>query len=333
MKNRALFIVAGLSSLSLAIGLLTAVPLVSAQAAPGTGGQALEIAPPVINLTGNPGQTIVTQISLRDISNGSLLVNGQVNDFVASGEDGTPKILLEDDGQVNPYSLKGWIATLPELLLKSKQIKNLPVTIKIPASASPGGYYGVVRFTATPPELKGTGVSLSASLGSLILIKVNGYVKESMAIEEFSVNHNGKTGSVFESTPIEFVERLKNNGNIHEQPSGQVVISDMFGKKVAAVNINLPPRNVLPQSIRKFSQPLDNSVIGNKQLFGRYTAELRVTYGDSKTVVTSNLTFWVIPYTLIGLIIAVLVGGFIALRFAIRRYNHHIIGKAQKSRR
>lgn len=330
MKNRALFIVAGLSSLSLVIGLLTAATLVSAQAAPGTGGQALEIAPPVINLTGNPGQTIVTQISLRDISNGSLLVNGQVNDFVASGEDGTPKILLEDDGQVNPYSLKGWIAPLSELLLKSKQIKNLPVTIKIPANASPGGYYGVVRFTATPPELKGTGVSLSASLGSLILIKVNGHVKESMAIEEFSVNHNGKTGSVFESTPIEFVERLKNNGNIHEQPSGQVVITDMFGKKVAAVNINLPPRNVLPQSIRKFNQPLDDSVIGNKQLFGRYTAELRVTYGDSKTVVTSNLTFWVIPYTLIGLIIVALVGGFIGLRTFVKRYNRHIISKAKK---
>jgi len=330
MKNRALFVIAGLSSLSLLIGLLATVTLVSAQATPSTSGQALEIAPPVINLTADPGQTIVTQISLRDISNGSLLVNGQVNDFVASGEDGTPKILLEDDGQANPYSLKGWVAPLSELLLKSKQIKNLPVTIKIPANASPGGYYGVVRFTATPPELKGTGVSLSASLGSLILIRVNGNVKENMAIEEFSVNHNGTTGSIFESTPLEFVERLKNNGNIHEQPSGQVIITDMFGKKVAAVNINLPPRNVLPQSIRKFNQPLDSSVIGNKKLFGRYTAELRVTYGDSKAVVTSSLTFWVIPYTLIGIGIAVLVVGFIALRSFVKRYNRHIISKTRK---
>ncbi len=331
MKNRALFIIAGLSALSLLIGLFSAMSLVSAQAAPSGSGQALEIAPPVINLTANPGQTIVTQISLRDISSGSLLVNGQVNDFVAGGEDGTPKILLEDDGQANPYSLKGWVAPLPELLLKPKQIKNLPVTIRVPANAAPGGYYGVIRFTATAPELKGTGVSLSASLGSLILIRVNGDVKESMAIEEFSVNHNGKTGSVFEATPLEFIQRIKNNGNIHEQPAGQVVITDMFGKKVAAVNINLPPRNVLPQSIRKFNQPLDSSVIGNKQLFGRYTAELRVTYGDSRKVVTSSLTFWVIPYTLIGIGIALLVGGFIALRTFVKRYNRHIISRAKKS--
>lgn len=333
MKTRSLLVITGFSCLSLLVGLFAPLSIASAQTAPSGSGQALEIAPPVINLTANPGQTIVTQISLRDVSSGSLIVSGQVNDFIAGGEDGTPKILLEDDGQPNPYSLKGWIAPLPELLLKPKQIKNLPVTISIPANASPGGYYGVIRFTATPPELEGTGVSLSASLGSLILIKVNGDVKESMAIEEFSVKKAGKTATIFESTPIEFVERIKNTGNIHEQPSGQVIVKDMFGKKIAAVNINLPPRNVLPQSIRQFSQPLDSSVLGDKKLFGRYQAELRVTYGTNKEVITSNITFWVIPYRLIGIGIVLLVVGFIALRFMMQRYNRHIIHKAQKSRK
>jgi hypothetical protein len=297
-------------------------------------GQALEIAPPVITISANPGQKIITQISLRDVSTSKLIVTGQVNDFVAGGEDGTPKILLSDDeGVNNPYSLKSWISPLPQLLLEPRQIKNLPVTINVPSNASPGGYYAVVRFTATPPELNSTGVSLSASLGALILVRVNGDIAEKMEIEEFSINRNGKTGSLFEKTPLEFVERIKNTGNIHDMPTGQVTITDMFGKKVAAVNINLPPRNILPQSIRKFTQPLDSSVIGNKILFGKYTAELRVVYGADKEVITSNLTFWVIPYTLIGIGIATLVIGFFALRFLIRRYNKHIIGRAQNTRR
>ena len=252
-----------------------------------------------------------------------------VNDFVADGEDGTPKILIDEDAESSPYSLKDWVAPLSELLLQPRQIENLPVTINIPADAAPGGYFGVVRFTATPPDLEGTGVSLSASLGALILLRVNGDAKEAMTIEQFGIhNGSGKLGSLFESTPITFMQRLKNTGNVHQQPAGQVTIIDMFGKKVAAVNVNLPPRNILPNSIRKFEQKLDSSVIGNKQLFGKYTAQLRVVYGANKDVITSETTFWVIPYKLIGLAIIVLVGGFIALRIMIRRYNDHIIGKA-----
>lgn len=290
-------------------------------------GQALEIAPPVLTLSANPGDTVKAQISLRDVSPTKLLVEGQVNDFIAAGEDGTPKILMEND-ESSPYSLKPWIAPLSKLTLKPREIKELPVTIKVPKDAAPGGYYAVIRFTATPPELEGTGVALSASLGSLVLLRVNGPVREGMTIEEFSVNYGGKTGTMFQSTPLQFVQRIKNTGSVHEQPAGQVTIKDMFGKVVAAVNINLPPRNILPGSIRKFEQPLDSSVIGNKMLFGRYTADLKVNYGTEKSI-TSTLTFWVIPYSLIGIGIAGLVATFFVLRFAIKRYNQSIITKAQ----
>jgi hypothetical protein len=266
------------------------------------------------------------------VSSGALLVTGEVNDFTASGEDGTPKIIM-DDSEPNPYSLKSWISPLPKLLLEPRQIENLPVTIRIPADAAPGGYYGVVRFTATAPELEGQGVSLSASLGALILLRVNGDIKESLAIEEFSVATPGGTvKSMFETAPLMFIQRIKNNGNIHEQPVGQVVITDMFGKKIAGVNVNLPPRNILPQTIRKFEQTLDKSVLGNKKLFGKYTATLTLTYGETKQTVTSTKTFWVIPYTLIGLGIVALIGGFLALRFMIKRYNRHIINQATKTK-
>lgn len=293
-------------------------------------GQALEIAPPVMSLRGNPGQVIKTQISLRNIAAGDLLVSGQINDFVAAGEDGVPKILLEEKGE-NPYSIKGWVSPTPEMLMNSRQIKKLPITITIPASASPGGHYGVIRFTAVPPELKGTGVSLSASLGSLVLITVSGDVKEGLAVQEFSINNGGKSGKLFESTPLNFVERIKNTGNTHEQPVGQVTVKDMFGKTIAAVNVNLPPRNILPASIRKFTQPLDKSVIGKKKLFGRYTANLTLTYGAKKQTLTDTAVFWVIPYRLIAIIVSVLIISFFALRYGIKRYNKAIIAKATKA--
>ena len=295
-------------------------------------GQALEIAPPIIYLSANPGQTITTQIYIRDISSGNLIVSGKVNDFVAAGEDGTPKILLNNVTN-NPYTLQSWITPISSLLLIPREIKALPVTIKVPANASPGGHYGVIRFTATPPSLAGSGVSISTSLGSLILVTVSGKITENLSVHSFSVNKAGNTGSFFESGPLNFVEQIKNTGNVQEQPVGQVSIVDMFGSKLASVNVNLPPGNVLPQSIRKFTQPLDSTVIGNKFLFGRYTAKLKVTYGANHKVITAALVFWVIPYRLIGLIIILLIGGFFVLRHVIRRYNKHIVAQAQKQNR
>jgi hypothetical protein len=328
MKKSTTRIVTGISLSALFIGVLIATPIHAVASTVGSG-QALEIGPPVINLSADPGTAVSAQISLRDVSNTSLLVTGQVNDFVAGGEDGTPKIIL--DNTVSPYSLKSWVSPLSSLTLKTRQLKTFNITITVPANASPGGYYGVVRFTGTPPDLNGTGVSLSASLGSLILLKVNGIAKESVGIAEFSASHSGHTGSLFETTPIVFTERFKNSGNIQEEPAGLVTVKDMFGNTVATLAVNDSTKDVLPDSIRKFESSLDSTNIGNKILFGLYHADLSVTYGSNKEKLTSSITFWVIPYTLIAIIIAALIVGFIALRAAIKRYNRYIISQVQKN--
>lgn len=326
MKKPTILTISIISLATLSAVLLLPGAIVSAQT--NSGGQALEIAPPVINLTADPGQTIQTKINIRDVSTSNLIVTGQINDFVAGGENGIPRILM-DASEKSPYSIKDWIAPLSQLTLESKKTKDLLLTIHVPINAAPGGYYGVVRFTAAPPELKDTGLALSASLGALILLRVNGDAKENLSIESFYAKDGDKTGWLFETTPIQFVERLKNSGNIHEQPAGLVTITDMFGKKVATVGVNQPPGNILPQSIRKFEQPLDSSIIGNKMLFGRYKAVLSVTYGASNNVITKSIEFWVIPYRLIGVIIVLLIIAFIVLYFLIKRYNRYVVKRAQ----
>jgi len=310
------------------IGVFFIAPQSNAQSTDDASGQALEIGPPVINLTADPGETIKTSIKLRDVSPNDLLVQGQVNDFTANGEDGTPRVIL-DEGEKSPYSMIDWFSPLNQLLLKSKEVKDLSVTINVPADAAPGGYYAVVRFTATAPQLDSTGVSLSASLGALILLKVNGDAKEDMSIADFFVTNNSQKTSFFESIPIGFVERLQNDGNIHEQPAGKILITDMFGKDVAT--INLTSRNVLPQSIRKFEQTLDSKTIGNKILFGLYHAELTVKYGEKGEEIKSKISFWVIPYKLILSVIIGLVVLFFIIKLALNRYKKKILAQARKS--
>ena len=314
-------------------GIVAALAGVPAYAANTTSGQALEIAPPVLNIKANPGETVKTTISLRDVSTSPLVVRNQINDFVAAGEDGTPKLLLDSSKEESPYSLKDWVQPLPELTLKPKEVNKLPVTIHVPKNAAPGGYYAVVRFTASPPGLDSTGVSLSASLGTLILLRVNGDAKEDMKVEEFAASKSGSTNWLFESTPINFLARIKNNGSLHEQPTGQIIVKDMFGNNVANVNVNLNRSNVLPSSIRKFEQPLDSSVIGDRALFGRYTADLKLSYGSNGQTVTASTSFWVVPYRLIFFVIILIIVAIVVIRIALRRYNERIIETSRSRRR
>jgi len=328
MKRLRLTLVTITLSLSL-IGLVT-LPTQAQTPAEETG-QALEIAPPIATLTLDPGETTTLDIMLRNVSTAEQIATAEVNDFVASGETGTPRLLLdEEDAEDNPYSIGDWVKPLPPVLLVPGEVKSIPVTITAPDNAAPGGHYGVIRFSASAPELEGTGVALSASVGTLVLATVNGDTVEKLEIEELSINKEGKTGSIFESTPLQFVQRIKNSGNNHIQPSGQVTISDMFGRTVATLNVNLPPRYILPGSIRKFEQPLDSSVIGDKWLFGRYTADLELTYGADGQTLSDSFSFWVIPSRLIGFTIVGLIIAFFAARFGLRRYNERVIEKARR---
>lgn len=313
--------------------ILSALPTNFVHAANQNAGQALEIAPPVLNLTADPGQTITTKIILRDVSTSRLVVRNQINDFVAGGEDGTPRLLLDENAEDSPYSLKSWIQPLPEFTLNPKQINELPVKIVVPKNAAPGGYYAVVRFTATAPDLEGTGVSLSASLGTLVLMRINGDAKESMKVEQFATTKGGKLTGLFESQPVTFLARLKNEGSTHEQPTGSIVVSDMFGNKIAGVNVNLNRSNVLPSSIRKFEQTLDKSTIGDRFLFGRYTADMTLKYGTKGQTVTESTSFWVIPYRLVGFTLLLIAIVFIVIRIALKRYTERVVERSRSRRR
>lgn len=312
------------TTLLIAVFTLTIVPL--ATTATAQSGQALEIGPPVVSLSGDPGQTISTQISIRGVSPSALVVTSELNDFEANGEDGTPRVLV--DGETTPYSFKEWVRPVPSLTLQPREIVSLEIFIDIPANASPGGYYGIIRFTGIPPELEGTGVSLNASLGSLIFLKVNGEAKESLTIEDLTVTNGGVTGSILEGTPITVSTRVKNTGNTFERPVGLITIKDLFGNVIATLPVNQEQRIILSDSTRKYDQQLDETVIGDRFLFGGYTADLVMNYGSDGKEVKSSLTFWVIPYRMIAGIIIGLIVAFFILRFMMRRYNQSVVAKA-----
>lgn len=302
-----------------AIGALLFIPVISsAQQA----GQGLEIAPPLIELKADPGQILTTQIRLTNVTTQTLVARAQYNDFVADGESGKPKLLL-DNSEQSPYSIKDWLSSIPSVTLVSREQKTLDVSINVPKNASPGGHYGVIRFTGAPPNVDQSAVSLSASIGSLVLVTVSGNVQEQAHIAQIFTSQNNKQRSIFEYGPVAITTRIENTGNVHIQPSGTIRVTNMFGKTVGTFQFNQTLGNVLPKSTRRF-----DNLLQNKFMFGRYKIQADIVYGTKKTIVSGSATFWVIPYKLILLGLAAI----ILLVFLIRRYNRYILNKAQKRR-
>jgi hypothetical protein len=296
-------------------------------------GQGLELSPPVIELQADPGQTVTGTLKLRNITKSDLIAKPRIDDFGAKGEDGQPQILLNETESTR-YSLKYWVAPIPQMRLTPSTIQNVSFTISVPKNAEPGGHFGVIRFTAQPPELEGTGVALSASIGALVLLRVSGPITEKSELAEFgvgTVDRNGTftSANFFEYGPVNFLERIRNTGSVHVRPQGTVDIFDIFNRKVASIAVNdKPGGNVLPSSVRRYQQEWNK-----RFLIGPYRARMNLTYGSGGTALTSqSIVFWVLPWKLLLISLLALLVLLFGLRIVIKRYNAYIIRQSSKTR-
>ncbi len=266
----------------------------------------LTIIPPKFELFGNPGDRVSDKIRVRNDSSTPQTYTILIEDFTTSGEEG--HVVLEEGENVTSFSLAKWIeVSSKDVILQPNEEKAIDFTISIPKDSEPGGHYASVLFqTSTDAQIEGAGAKVAQRVGSLILLRVSGNVIEKANLEEFS------TAKFYQNPPIEFLVRIKNESNTHIIPEGTIVITNLFGKKVA--ELPLDGRNVLPGAVRKMT-----TVWNESKLVGMYTATMIATYGQQKLPLTAATKFTVMPtgilitsiiatFTVIGLIVTLIVG-------------------------
>jgi hypothetical protein len=308
----------------------TAVVLLLA-AAPGlasaAGGNGVRVSPVRSDITVNPGQTKVVTITVTNITSIPATFQAVINDFTASSnESGEPAIILNGNQFAKSHSLKRFITAVPNFTLQPGEQKNVSVTIKVPADAAGGGYYGAIRFAPATPGAANQTVSLAGSVGSLILATVPGNIKDQLSIASFDVRSGDHPRSLFTShKSITSVVRFQNEGNVQEQPFGKILLKDRSGKILGQYEVNsVDPRgNVLPDSIRKFTVPLDK--VGS---FGIFTLQGNFGYGSNGQLLSASTTFYVVPLIAIILfiaLVAILAFLIFGLPRIVRAYNRRII--------
>lgn len=302
----------------------TPTPKPSAATNPGGG---MEIAPVIIEVDAKPGQSVSTSVRIRNVTTTPFVVSPHMDDFLAKGENGEPRILPAGSNS-GVTSMSGWIASPGDTLLEPNVYTTIPFTINVPKNATPGGHYGVIRFGADQSKGTGkTGVAISASVGSLILVTVAGKLNSSMQYLQFKAGDGNRGTKFFEKGNITFTQRIKNDGNVHEKPTGQVIILTSSGRKVAGLPINEKGGNVLPDSSRAFSEKWET-----KALFGHYTATAHLSYANGKTLESPIVSFWIIPFKLIGIVLLVLFVLIGVLRLLAGRYSLTVTKAKAKKR-
>lgn len=263
----------------------------------------LKITPVRTDIQIPAGETKTVKVTVTNLTDRDITVRPIENDFTAGDERGTPALILDQDEYAETHSLKRFMIPLPDVTIPANSAQAVEVTIRVPATAQAGGYFGALRFAPVSPE-DGGQVNLSTSVASLILMTVPGDAVEKLTLTDFSIQQNGKTGDNFSTAnDIQVTLRLQNEGNIQMGPFGKISVTQ--GSEVVYdydFNTEQPRDMVLPDSARRWDVPLKN--IGS---FGHYTVTATLTYGESNQTIEVTKSFWVIPtIVIVGAIVGTL---------------------------
>jgi hypothetical protein len=323
----------------------------------GVSGSVLTTSPISVDLSAKPGSSVSTTLQVQNNSPQTEKINVLLEKFKAEGETGQATIYKPS---ASDNSLK-WIHFSQTSITAEPNVwKQVTVTIDVPSSAKLGYYYAVLFEPQTPAASANDKTVVRGANAIFLLLNTSPQSKNET--RKLVVSSFTSQKSIYEYLPATFNVTVQNTGNIYLAPQGDVFISrSKNGKPLATLPINAGQGNILPATARQFftswadgfpvfqTKKINGQVVSNskgqpemhlqwntassfsKIRFGKYYAYLALVYNNGTTDVTSNATisFWVIPWKLILIIIAVIVA-IIFVWKAIKKSTKVAITKIKK---
>jgi len=338
-------------SIMTAISPLALPAAASAQTTSPSQGISLQISPLPIQLNAKPGVSASTDLRVRNA--GTQDEKLQVRLL---------KVSADDNGNVHltqPNANDEWVSWVhfSQSVFDAPpgEWQTIKMTVSLPKTAAFGYYFAVEYLRATAENSQPGKAVARGAVATFILLNADAPgAKRQADIASFSADRKS-----YEFLPATFTVKVRSTGNVHVAPHGNIFI--MHGKKqVGSIQINSALGNVLPNSARFFTAewsdgfPVyivkynsDSPVVdkngkpvkslkwdfshANRLRFGHYTAHLVMVYdnGQRDVPMEAYVSFWVIPWRLIGIIFALilligaLVTYIIILRRRLKKATHH----------
>jgi hypothetical protein len=284
----------------------------------------VQVSPSPVVVTLTPGKQQTSTLTVRNLTNHPETLYPKLSGFEVDKTSKNVKLLDEV-----PLGVAEWVSfKSPSVTIAPGGTQTLEITYNPPKDA---GFSYSVAITlsrdqnATIPQ---DGVQLRGAIAVFCLINIDRPdAKRALTIESFTGDK-----SSYQFLPATFTLTVKNTGNTISQPKGTLYIQRSFDstKPIATYSLNTGNNYVLPGTSREFKNEWNSGFPlyvkdkdGKRHVswdwkhlsdlrFGKYTAKVVMVYNDGKrdVPVITSYSFWVIPWTLILilLIIAVILG-------------------------
>ena len=306
----------------------------------------LSVSPVFFEFVTEPGKEIKDKIRLRNNSDATLNLKVEIKKLTASD---VREANLEDPQPEDSYI--SWVKLeKPTFTSSAREWVDVPFTITIPADAS-FGYY--LALTITQDTSANTIEQPTAVIQGAVAVPVLINVKSPNTKAEAELVEFKPKSFVNEYLPVEFDVKLKNTGNVHLKPRGNIFIRGNSDKDLAIIEVNEGMSTVLPQGSRVYNSSWGEGFLTmekdestgqtNYKLkfnwdkltdfrIGPYTASLLMVYDNGVRDVTleSKTTFWVFPWKIIGGFIVTLIIIIVGIKLMISAYIKSQLKKYRK---
>jgi hypothetical protein len=311
-----------------------------------TGDFNLQVSPSPLVTTVTPGEKSVSEIKIRNVSTDTEEL--QIAPRAFTFDSNTGKVNLED---TTLPPIASWISfSAPKFTVLSNQTYTEDLTIDVPKDAGFSYSFALVINRQNNPKPQGGTREINGSIAVFSLINVNRPGAQStLKVVSFKSDKH-----LYEYLPATLSVRFNNAGNTIVQPFGNIFIqrTESSKKPLATLIVNKTQGYILPGTQRTFSaswndgfatyqavlQP-DGSTKNHLGVnwselshfrFGRYTAKLVAVYSDGQhdVPIEGTLTFWVIPWRAILLLIAVIVALWFLARWRGKRRTEKAVKRA-----
>ncbi len=321
-----------------------------------TQGLNLQISPLPIELSAKPGTSVTSELRVRNSGTDAETLKATLKGVTTEGEDG--HIVFHDLGPND--QLTQWVHLSSNVFnAPAGQWQSIIMTVNLPKTAAFGYYFSVQFELANPPIPKPGQAALQGAVDIFVLLNADAAgATRTAEITSFTADHKS-----YEFLPVSFSLHVHNNGNVHVAPHGNIFIT-RGNSQVGAITINSGLGNILPNGNRIFTaswadgfpvytnlldangQSISNGrgkpkqhLVWNfskvpKLRFGHYTAHLLLVYNDGyrDVPVQASVSFWVIPWRLVGGLLIIMIFVTIGFWSTIKK-GQRFIKRPQKTKR
>ncbi|MGB8862021.1 MAG: DUF916 domain-containing protein [Ilumatobacteraceae bacterium] len=190
---------------------------------------------PDLTYEASPGAVIEDAVTVFNLGNVPMTFHVYATDAF-NNADGQFDLL---PGDQQPVDVGSWVTFQQELVTvpPGKQV-TMPITIKVPADATPGDHTGAVLASneSVGTGEEGSAVTLDRRTGTRLYLRVSGELTPELAVDNVETSYRHALNSLSGSADVTY--RIENRGNTRMSGTASLTITGPFG--LAEKKVPLP---------------------------------------------------------------------------------------------